>query len=143
LPPFEDAYTNPQNSIRIQNQLVRFMVDEGDANFNELLKGINFKTQKNQDVFWNRYLSWFYVQQKEFDKALFKKAIYKRNPESLTNIVNLGQLAIEDGNEEAARKFWALSQNTQDLELLIHKSYLVTMKIEKQQKKTLQPSAQN
>jgi hypothetical protein len=26
---FEDAYTNPQNSIRIQNQLVRFMVDEG------------------------------------------------------------------------------------------------------------------
>jgi hypothetical protein len=38
LPPLEDAYTNPQNSIRIQNQLVRFMVDEGDANFNELLR---------------------------------------------------------------------------------------------------------
>jgi hypothetical protein len=41
----EDAYTNPQNSIRIQNQLVRFMVDEGDNN--ELLrKALILKTQK-------------------------------------------------------------------------------------------------
>ena len=131
----EDAYTNPQNSIRIQNQLVRFMVDEGDANFNELLrKALILKTQKNQDVFWNRYLSWFYVQQKEFEKAFIQeKAIYKRNPESLTNIVNLGQLAIEEVNEEAAKEILGfVLQNTQDLELLIQaNSYLVTMKIEK------------
>ena len=130
----EDAFTNPQNSIRIQNQLVRFMVDEGDANFNELLrKALILKTQKNQDVFWNRYLSWFYVQQKEFEKAFVQeKAIYKRNPESLANIVNLGQLAIEEENEEAAKEILGfVLQNTQDLELLIQaNSYLVSMKIE-------------
>jgi hypothetical protein len=84
------------------------------------LESINFKNTKNQDVFWNRYLSWFYVQQKEFDKALFKKSHLQRNPESLTNIVNLGQLAIEDGNEEAAKEILGfVLQNTQDLELLI------------------------
>jgi hypothetical protein len=40
---------------------------------------------------------------KNLIKLYSRKAIYKRNPESLTNIVNLGQLAIEDGNEEAAK----------------------------------------
>ena len=131
----DEAFANPQNSIRIQNQLVRFMVDEGDANFNELLrKALIIRTQKNQDLFWNHYLSWFYVQQKEFEKAFIQeKAIYKRNPESLANIVNLGQLAIEEGNQEAAKEILGfVLENTQDLELLIQaNSYLITMKIEK------------
>lgn len=131
----EEAFANPQNSIRIQNQLVRFMVDEGDANFNKTLrKALILRTQKNQDLFWNHYLSWFYVQQKEFEKAFIQeKAIYKRNPESLANIVNLGQLAIEEENQEAAKEILGfVLENTQDLELLIQaNSYLVTMKIEK------------
>ncbi|MFV8365674.1 tetratricopeptide repeat protein [Flavobacterium sp. XS1P27] len=131
----DEAFANPQNSIRIQNQLVRFMVDEGDANFNELLrKALIIRTQKNQDLFWNHYLSWFYVQQKEFEKAFIQeKAIYKRNPESLANIVNLGQLAIEEGNQEAAKEILGfVLENTQDLELIIQaNSYLITMKIEK------------
>jgi tetratricopeptide (TPR) repeat protein len=131
----DEAFTNPQNSIRIQNQLVRFMADEGDANFNELLrKALIIRTQKNQDVFWNHYLSWFYVQEKEFGKAFIQqKAIYKRNPESLANIVNLGQLAIDEGNEAAAEEILGfVLENTQDLELKIQaNSYLLTMKIEK------------
>ncbi|PIF61206.1 tetratricopeptide repeat protein [Flavobacterium sp. 11] len=131
----DEAFANPQNSIRIQNQLVRFMADEGDANFNEILrKALIIRTQKNQDLFWNHYLSWFYVQQKEFEKAFIQeKAIYKRNPESLANIVNLGQLAIEEDNQEAAKEILGfVLENTQDLELLIQaNSYLVTMKIEK------------
>ncbi|WP_426090482.1 tetratricopeptide repeat protein [Flavobacterium sp. DSR3-2] len=135
----DEAYANPQNSIRIQNQLVRFMMDEGDANFNEILrKALIVRTQKNQDLFWNHYLSWFYVQQKEFEKAFIQeKAIYKRNSESLANIVNLGQLAIEDENQEAAKEILSfVLENTQDLELLIQaNSYLVTMRIEKASEK--------
>ena len=131
----DEAFANPQNSIRIQNQLVRFMVDEGDANFNDLLrKALILRTQKNQDIFWNHYLSWFYVQQKEFEKAFIQeKAIYKRNPETLANIVNLGQLAIEEENQEAAKEILGfVLENTQDLELIIQaNSYLLTMKIEK------------
>ncbi|RTY96267.1 tetratricopeptide repeat protein [Flavobacterium sp. GSN2] len=131
----DEAFANPQNSIRIQNQLVRFMADEGDANFNELLrKALIVRTQKNQNIFWNHYLSWFYVQEKEFGKAFIQqKAIYKRNPESLATIVNLGQLAIEEENEEAAKEILGfVLQNTLDLELLIQaNSYLIAMKIEK------------
>ena len=131
----DEAYASPQNTVLIQNQFVRFMVDDGDANFNELLrKALILRTQKNQDVFWNHYLSWFYVQQKEFEKAfLQQKAIYKRNPESLNNIVNLAQLAIEEDNPEAARDILGfVLENSKDLELLIQaNAYLMEMKIEK------------
>jgi tetratricopeptide (TPR) repeat protein len=134
-----EAYANPQNSIQIQNQLSRFMVDEGDANFSETLrKALIIRAQKNQDLFWNHYLSWFYTQQREFEKAFVQeKAIYKRDPESLSNIVNLGQLAIEEDQQEAAKEILSfVLENTKDLELLIQaNSYLIKMKIEKSQEK--------
>ena len=131
----DEAYASPQNTVVIQNQFVRFMVDDGDANFNELLrKALILRTQKNQDVFWNHYLSWFYVQIKEFEKAFIQqKAIYKRNPESLNSIVNLAQLAIEADNQEAAKDILGfVLENSKDLELLIQaNAYLMEMKIEK------------
>jgi tetratricopeptide (TPR) repeat protein len=109
------------------------MVEEGDSNFNEILrKALILKTQKDQDVFWNHYLSWYYVQQKEFAKAFVQeKAIYRRNPESLSNIVNLGQLAIEEDNPEAATEILGfVLENAKDLELLVQaNSYLIKMKI--------------
>jgi hypothetical protein len=52
----------------------------------------------------NHYLSWFYVQQKS-SRPLFRKAIYKRNSESLSNIVNLANLAVEEGDKEMALQF--------------------------------------
>jgi hypothetical protein len=86
---------NPQNSIRFKINYVSFIVDEG-MQILMTTKRINFKgSQKNQDL-WNRYLSWFYVQQNLIESLYSGKAIYKRNPESLSNIVNLAQLAIEE-----------------------------------------------
>lgn len=135
----DEAYANPQNSIQIQNQLARFMVEEGDENFNETLrKALIIRAQKNQDIFWNHYLSWFYVQQKEFGKAFIQeKAVYKRNPDSLSDIVNLAQLAIEEDDSETAKEILGfVLENTKDLELLIQaNSYLIEMKIDKAQEK--------
>ncbi|UQD55691.1 tetratricopeptide repeat protein [Flavobacterium sp. K5-23] len=135
----DEAFANPQNSILIQNQLSRFMTDEGDSGFNETLrKELIVRVQKNQDLFWNRYLSWFYVQQKEFSKAFIQeKAIYRRNPESLSNIVNLAQLAIEEEEADVAVSILGfVLENTNDLELLIQaQTYLIKIKIEKAQEK--------
>lgn len=135
----DEAFANPQNSIQIQNQLARFMADEGDTSFDDSLrKALIIRTQKNQDLFWNHYLSWFYVQHKEFEKAFIQeKAIYKRNPQSLSNIVNLGQLAIEEENGEAAKEILGfVLENTKDLELLIQaNAYLIKMKIKVAQPK--------
>lgn len=131
----DEAYANPQNSIVIQNQLSRFMTDEADATFSDALrKALILKVQKSQDLFWNRYLSWFYVQQKEFSKAFIQeKAIYKRNPESLSTILNLANLAIEEDNQEVAKEILDfVLENTKDLGLLIQAhTYLIDLKIKK------------
>jgi tetratricopeptide (TPR) repeat protein len=135
----DEAYANPQNSILIQNQLSRFMSEESDANFNEAMrKALIIRVQKNQDLFWNRYLSWFYVQQKEFSKAFIQeKAIYKRNPESLSNIVNLANLSIEEDDQDMAKEILDfVIDNTKELQLLIQAhTYLIKMKIDKAQDK--------
>ena len=134
-----ESYTNQQNLIMIQNQLSRFMMEDTTVVFNDALrKALLLRVQKTQDIFWNEYLSWFYVQQKEYGKAfLQEKAIYKRNPESFGNIVNLGQLAIEENDDEAATEILGfVLQNTKDLDLQIQShSYLMEMKIDKAQPK--------
>ena len=131
----DEAYANPHNSIIIQNQLSRFMTDEADNSFNDALrKALILKVQKSQDLFWNRYLSWFYVQQKEFSKAFIQeKAIYKRNPESLAGILNLANLAIEEENQEVAKEILDfVITNSKDLGLLVQAhTYLIQLKIDK------------
>ncbi|MES2544576.1 MAG: tetratricopeptide repeat protein [Bacteroidota bacterium] len=139
----EESYDNPQNLIPIQGQLARFMTEEGENTFNESLrKALVVRTQKNQDVFWNEYLSWFYVQQKQYGKAFIQeKAIYKRNPESFSDIINLGELAIEEGEEETAKEILTfVIENTQDLDLLVQSHYfLLEMRI----KKATEPDLKN
>ena len=128
-----ESYNSPQNLPMIQNQLSRFMTEDGDEKFNETLrKALVLKTQKNQDLFWNDYLSWFYVQQKEYGKAFIQqKSIYKRNPESFSNIVDLAQMAIEDNDQLAAKEILTfVLDNTQNTDVLIQAhSYLMEMKI--------------
>jgi tetratricopeptide (TPR) repeat protein len=64
----EESYRNPQNLILVQNQFTRFMTENADVKFKESLrKALLIRIQKSQEVFWNQYLSWFYVQQKELE----------------------------------------------------------------------------
>lgn len=134
-----EAFVNPQNSIMIQNQLTRFMTEDGEATFNESLrKALLIRAQKNQDIFWNQYLSWFYVQQKEYGKAFIQeKAIYRRDPETFSNIVNLAQLAIEEDEPETAQEiFTFVLENTNDIELKIQANYyLMDMRINRSTEK--------
>ena len=135
-----ESFQNPQNANLIQTQLSRFMNGEADntAFKDAMKKALILKTQKDQDVFWNHYLSWFYVQQKEFGKAFIQeKAIYKREPESLMSIVNLSQFALnEDDTETAAEILNFILLNTKDLDLLIQtNASLMEIKIAKAQEK--------
>lgn len=134
-----EAYQNPQNLPLIQSQLSRFMNEDADETFNDTLrKSLLLRAQKTQDIFWNDFLSWFFIQQKEYGKAFIQqKAIYKREPESFSNIVNLGQMAIEDNDQEAATEILTfVLQNTNDIDLIIQaNSYLMEMKIDNSQEK--------
>lgn len=129
----DELYTNPQNGVLIQNQFSRFMMDDPDTVFaNQLRKALLIRVQKDQDLYWNQMLSWFFVQQKEYGKAFIQeKAIYKREPDTFSNIVNLAELAIEDEEYEIAKEiFKFILDNTQDLELQIQSNYyLMDMQI--------------
>lgn len=117
-----EALVNPQNNIMVQNQLSRFILDDTTENFsNSLKKALLLRAQKSQDVFWNQYLSWFFVQQKEYAKAFVQeKAIYKRNPETFNNIVNLSQLAADENDTETAKEILQfVLENTTDVDLKI------------------------
>jgi hypothetical protein len=90
------------------------MSEESDANFNEAMrKALIIRVQKNQDLSGTSYLSWFYVQQKSFEGLHSGKAIYKRNPESLSNIVNLANLSIEESDQDMAKEIWTLYREHQ------------------------------
>ena len=50
-------------------------------------------------------LSWLFAQQKDYSKALIQeKALFQRNPEDLSAIFNLGKIAFEDKDFEAAKQ---------------------------------------
>jgi tetratricopeptide (TPR) repeat protein len=129
----EESFQNQQNIILIQNQLARYMQEDvNDVFSSELRKALLIRIQKGQDIFWNDYLSWFYVQQKEYGKAFIQqKAIYKREPDSFANIVNLAQLAMDDTDEDVAVEILGfIIENTKDLDLLIAShTYLMEMRI--------------
>jgi hypothetical protein len=77
-------------------------MSDDSANFNETLrKDLILRVQKNQDLLESLF-ELVLRPTKEFSKSLFRKAIYKRNSESLSNIVNLANLAVEEGDKEMA-----------------------------------------
>lgn len=128
------SYNNRQNLPIVQNQLSRFMNEETQETFNvSLRKALLLNVQKTQDIFWNQFLSWFFVQQKEYGKAFIQeKAIFKRDPDTFHNIVTLAKLAVEENEDETAREILAfILENTQDpdLQMQAH-NYLLEMDIE-------------
>lgn len=131
----EEGEKNPQSTLMIQNYLSRFMTDESESSFpDSLRKALILKTQKSQYIYWNQFLSWFYVQQKEYGKAFIQeKAIYKRNPESFSNIVSLAELAIEENqDEDAVNIINFVLENTDNLDLQIFSNvFLLRNRIEK------------
>ena len=129
-----ESFQNPQNLPVIQNQLALFMIDNGDVSFNDTLKkALLLRTQKTQDIFWNDFLSWYFVQLKEYGKAFIQqKAIYKRKPDSFGNIINLAQMAINDNDKESAKEILTfVLDNSKDLDVLIQShTYLIEMEID-------------
>ena len=122
------AYANINSTLSVQNQLVFFMQDDAENVFaNSLKKELLLRTQKTQDIYWNQFLSWLYVNQKEYNKAFIQeKSIYKRNPESFDDIIQLAQICVnENENETAQAIFQFILQNTTDESTLLNAQYFL------------------
>ena len=131
----DEVTERPQATATIQNYLMRFMENATEEQFGDLLrKSLLLRVQKTQDIYWNQFLSWYFVQQRQFDRAFVQeKAIFKRAPESLSNIVNLAELAIEDNSNDTAKEMLEfILENTQNLDLQMRVHYfLLEMRLKK------------
>ena len=122
------SYSNVNATLNVQNQLVLFMQDDAENVFaTSLKKELLLRTQKTQDIYWNQFLSWLYVNQKEYNKAFIQeKSIYKRNPESFDDIIQLAQICVnEKDNETAQAIFQFILQNTTDESTILNAQYFL------------------
>jgi len=99
----------------VQRYAGRFITDDSQDSNNILFRKLLIKRlQKNPKDSWNFLLSWLYMQQKDYSKALTQeKALYKRNLENLNRIVDLGALAFDNNDYETTKNtFEYVLENT-------------------------------
>jgi tetratricopeptide (TPR) repeat protein len=101
----------------IQRYIAVFITDDKNDKTNILFKKLLLKrAQNNPKDAWNILLSWLYLQQKEYGKALVQeKSLFKRNPDDLKRIVEVGILSFENKDYETSQKsFDLIVENTND-----------------------------
>ena len=101
----------------IQRYIGIFITEDKNSETNILFRKLLLKrAQNNPKDSWNILLSWLYLQQKEYDKALVQeKSLYKRNPESLERILEVGKLSFENKDYATSQKsFDFILQKTTD-----------------------------
>ena len=89
----------------IQRYIATFITDDKNHEANILFKNLLLKrAQNNPKDSWNILLSWLYMQQNEYNKALTQeKSLYKRNLQSLDRIIEVGVVSLEKKDLETAR----------------------------------------
>lgn len=102
----DEAFAKPNQKGNIQNYLSRFMAEDVEGDFkSELRKALLLRAQTDKAVFWNQFLSWYFVQNKEFAKAFRQqKAVVRREPNEFRGIVNLAFMAIDEKDHEAIKE---------------------------------------
>ncbi len=112
-----------------KNYIGKFISEDPENNHNISLKRLLIKRmQNNPQNSWNELLSWLFMQQKEYNKALTQeKALHKRNSGNLNPIIEIGKIAFNDKSYENSEKcFNYVLENATDLETeLIAKLYLL------------------
>lgn len=124
---------NEQYYATVQRYTGRFITDDSEDINNLRFKELVLKRlQKNPNNSWNKLLSWLFSQQKEYNKALVQeKALYKRNGDELSRLVQLGDIAFYDKDYNTSKEaFTYILENTKDPNLILNaNSYLLEVAI--------------
>lgn len=89
----------------VQRYASRYITDDSENEINILFrKTLLRKAASNPRDEWNLLLSWLFAQQKDYEKALIQeKALYQRNYSDLSAIFDLGAIAFENQDFNAAK----------------------------------------
>ena len=115
-----EAYINLVDKTETYLNLVKrytgkYLTDDAENEINILFrKTLLRKSASNPKDIWNELLSWLFIQQKDYGKALTQeKALYQRSLADLGAIFDLGKIAFENKNyEEAKECFNFINQTT-------------------------------
>ena len=101
----------------VQRYAGMFVTDDSEDSNNILFRKLLLKRlQKKPNNSWNKLLSWLYMQQKDYRKALVQEiALYKRDLENLLRISELGDIAFTNKDYETANTgFTYILENTKN-----------------------------
>ena len=136
----EQMFINYLNYIYYQPNFINnakrafndFITDNSETENNQILRKLLLKKiQQQPDIYWYELLSWLYIQEGQYKKAFVQeKAIYKRFPDSLDRLFELGIFALEDKDSEtstAVFNFILQSAPDQETQLTAHQ-YLLELR---------------
>lgn len=118
---------NPSFKTSAQRYFSNYISEDPENEANTIFRrSVLRRSQKDPDILYNELLSWFFIQQKEFEKAFTQeKAIFRRSETNdLNGIVNLANIAINEKSYETAREI---------VEFLIEKSFTQEMRLQANQ----------
>tara|TARA_R110001583_G_scaffold160872_1_gene312763 strand:+ start:37774 stop:39549 length:1776 start_codon:yes stop_codon:yes gene_type:complete len=125
--------SNPNYVPTAKNHIGKFISEDPENEYNISLKRLLIKrVQNNPQNSWNDFLSWLFMQQKEYNKAFVQeKALHKRNLSSLKRIIEIGKIAFNDTAYESSKSYFTyVLENSTNLETeLIAKLYLLEIDI--------------
>jgi tetratricopeptide (TPR) repeat protein len=110
----------------IQRFIGRYITDDPQDLNNALFRKLLIKKlQQNPKDEWNNLLSWLYLQQKNYSKALIQeKAVYRRGKTNLNAIIDIGKIAFEQKEYTVVKEaFNYVLANTSDNDLQIAAHY--------------------
>lgn len=103
----------------VKRLVARYISEDPTDNNNVAFKRSLLKRSiSNPKNIWNELLSWLFTRQKEYQKAFIQeKALFKRDPNYLSNINTLGRTAFDNQDYEAAKEcFTYVLSNTNFIE---------------------------
>ncbi|GGZ84012.1 tetratricopeptide repeat protein [Algibacter mikhailovii] len=120
------ALINPLASDDVKRAINDFISEDAYNENNILLRKILLsRLQKEPNVIWNSFLSWLFIQQKDFKKAFVQeKAIFKREQKSLDRILELAAIAANENDTDVAKTIYNYVIDTaQDHEIQLKAHY--------------------
>jgi tetratricopeptide (TPR) repeat protein len=99
----------------IQGFTSKYITDDSENKANIIFKKTLLRKSASQPKnVWNALLSWLFIQQKEYEKALTQeKALYQRSASDLSAIFDLGKIAFENKNYTSAKDcFYFVTQKS-------------------------------
>ncbi|MFI1744566.1 tetratricopeptide repeat protein [Thalassobellus sediminis] len=122
-----DFIEKTPNQLRNIKRPINDFISENSESENNILfrKILLKKNQQEPNLLWNHLLSWLFIQQKDYKKAFIQeKAIFNRQPESLSSIEDLADMSSSDNDNETAKEIYAfIIQTAQDQDTLLHAQY--------------------